>query len=277
MAAFINRVAEGGGKTLWLDYVDYAGDLLAGGAIPWLETSHCAAWQRKAQGLLASDVLAMPVARVCSAWLDAHGPLRAAMGAKKRAVFPLKTLLGDEALRAHLVDWLRAVRGSVPGPVLALECPSPRAWVAAAYTQALDAACEVGEDEADSAALYIADFLRIFGESGVDALLLAETGASEPATAAEIACYQSVLNVASHYRWDVGLYVPGLRYTGGEAGLDFVIAPQALPGAVTGLEIPAAFWDGAAEPAAQPGSFRHAIIPRHADPERVLERLALLR
>jgi hypothetical protein len=277
MAAFMNRVTEAGGKTLWLDYVDYAGDLLAGGAIPWLETSRCAAWQRKAQGLLASDVLAMPVARVCSAWLDAHAPLRAAMGAKKRAVFPLKTLLGDEALRSHLVEWVRAVRGSVPGPVLALACPSPRAWVAAAYAQALDAECEVGEDEADSAAPYIADFLRIFGESGIDALLLSETTTSEPATPTEIACYQSVLNVASHYRWDVGLGVPGLRYTGGAAGLDFVIAPAALPGAVTGLEIPAAFWAGAAPPAAQPGSFRHATVPPHADPEHVLERLVLLR
>jgi hypothetical protein len=277
MAAFIDRISSGGGIALWLDYTAYAGRLLAGGTVPWLDVSACAAWQRKAQGLLHSDVVSLPVAEVCSAWLESQPSLRSAMGARSRAVFPLKTLLADEALRTHLVDLSRALRGTVTGPVFALACPSPRHWVGEAYGQALGTAVDVGDDEADSAALYLADFLRAFGDSGVDTLLLVESPASEPGGAAGVACYQSALNVAAHYRWDIGLEVPGGRYEGGDAGLDFVIAPHSLPGALTGLVVPETFWNDDSAPEPVNGGFRFAAIPPLATPERVLERLALLR
>ena len=277
MAAFIDRIRNGVGTPLWLDYTAYAGRLLAGGTVPWLDVSACAAWQRKAQGLLRSDVLSLPVAEVCTAWLASQPSLRSAMGARSRAVFPLKTLLADEALRGHLVELSQALRGTVTGPVFALACPSPRHWVAEAFGQALGTAVDVGDDEADSAALYVADFLRAFGDSGIDTLLLVESPVSEPAVAAGVACYQSALNVAAHYRWDTGLSVPGTRYVGGDAGLDFVIAPRPLPGAVPGLVVPEAFWndDSVVEPVKD--GFRFATIPTLATPERVLERLALLR
>ena len=277
MPAFIDHVLASGGKALWLDYVDYAGRLLAGGAVPWLDTASCGSWLRKAQGLLHSDVVALPVDRVCGAWLDGHPALRDAMRARTRAVFPIKVLLADEALRAHLVALVQALRGSAPGPDFALGCPSPRAWVAAAYSQAHDANVDVGEDEADSAALYMADFLRSFGESGIQALLLVETAASEPASSAEVACYQSVVNVAGHYRWDVGLGVPGLRFDGEGTGFDFCIGPRPIPGCVCGRTIDPGFWDGAPAIAAPPSGFRYATVPASAEPERVLERLALLR
>jgi hypothetical protein len=277
MPAFIDRVKAGDGSTLWLDFVDYAGALLAGGNVPWLDTAACAAWLRKAQGLLGSDVISLPVSHVCSAWLAAHAPLRATMAAKSRTVFPLKGLLADDALRAHLVELVRALRGTVPGPVFALACASPRLWVADAFRQAHAVEVEVGEDDADSAALYIADFLRAFGEAGVDVLLLEESATSEPGTAADVACYRSVLNVAGHYRWAAGLKVPGGRYAGGEAGFDFVIAPRPLPGAMAGRTVGGEFWEGAAPPELAPNAFRYATIPVRADPERVLERLALLR
>src|SRR5512143_2957635 len=152
MPAFIDHVLASGGKTLWLDYVDYAGRLLAGGEVPWLDNASCGAWLRKAQGLLHSDVVSLPVDRVCSTWLVGHPALRDAMRARTRAVFPIKTLLADEALRVHLVALVLALRGNAPAPDFALTCPSPRAWVAAAYAQAHDADVDVGEDEADSAA-----------------------------------------------------------------------------------------------------------------------------
>ena len=277
MPAFIDQVRASGGKALWLDYVDYAGRLLAGDKVPWLDTASCGSWLRKAQGLLHSDVVALPVDRVCSAWVSAQPALRDAMRARTRAVFPIKTLLADEALRAHLVALVQALRGSVPGPAFALVCPSPRAWVAAAYALAHDAGVDVGEDEADSAALYMADFLRSFGESGIQALLLVETAASEPASSTEVACYQSVLNVAGHYRWDVGLGVPGHRFAGAGTGFDFCIGPGPIPGCVFGRTIDPAFWDGAAVIAAPPTGFRYATVPASAEPERVLERIALLR
>lgn len=267
-------------RPLWLDYGDYAGALLAGGQPPWLDVGAFVAWQRKAQGLLKSDVVGLPVASVVEAWLAARPGLREEMASKRRTVFALKTLLADEALRAHLVELVRGLRGCFADTPLALVCPSPRRWVAEAFRQAhgADAEVEVGDDEADSAAMYMADFLRSFGEAGIDVLLLRESADSEPADAAAVAVYQPVLNIAAHYRWELGLEAAAGRYAGGEAGLGFVIAPSALPGARAGCEVPAAFWSGGvAPPDCPPGGLRHARIPADAQPETVLQRLGELR
>lgn len=277
MAAFTEQVGRNGGRALWIDYIDYAARLLAGRNAPWLDAAACVAWLRSAQRLLASDVTGVPVERVCAAWVESHPALRNAMGAKSRVIHPLKTLLADESLRAHLLDLVGAIRGTLPGAVLALTCPSPRAWVAEGCRQASGSQVEVGDDEADSAAAYVADFLRVFAEVGVDVLLLVEAAESEPGTPAGIALYDAVLNTAAHYRWDVGLAVPGGRYVGGDARLDFVVAPRALPGAIAGVVIPAEFWVGATVPEPVASGFRYGVIPAHATPEQVLERLQVLR
>ena len=277
MGVFVDRVRVGGGRVLWLDYVDYAGRLLAAGNVPWLEPASCAAWLRKAQGLLRSDVCALPLERVAAAWLLANPGVCEAMGARSRTVYPIKVLLGEEALRAHLVALYGALRASVPGPVFALSLPSPRAWVQQCYRLAHDSDAEVGEDEADSASLYIADLLRDFGESGVDAIELVETTATEPATAADLACYQSVLNVAGHYRWDCGLRVAGLRYDGQGSSLDFIVSPGSVAGPLHGRVLGPEFWDGLDAPGAAGGTFRYSAVPAECNPERVLERLTTLR
>ena len=200
------------------------------------------------------------------------------MGAKRRVVYPLRTLLANTALRVHLSELTRALRSSVRHLTLALACPSPRAWVGVAYGQAFgaDVEIEAGVDEVDSAAVYIADFLRNFVDAGVDALLLEESTQSEPATPADLACYQSVFNVAMHYRWDVGLSVPGARYTGGEGSLGFVIAPKSLPGVRGGVIVPAEFWKGGLPPECPAGGFRYCRIPVDTTPEIVLDRLTVL-
>lgn len=277
MAAFTEKVRGGGERTLWLDYADYAGRLLAGGSVPWLDVAAFVAWIRKAQGLLRADVIGFPVDRFVGAWLAAHPTLGAAMAAKSRAAFPIKTLLGDEAMRAELVALVKALRAGAAGTTLALSLPSPRAWVAQAYRQAHGTDVDVGDDEADAAALYIADFARAFGEAGVDVLELVETAESEPESAAATACYQAVCNVAGHYRWDIGLRVPGARYDGSAGTFDFITTPGAVVAAAHGQSVAPEFWSGAALPATVPASFWYATIPAGSTPEIVLERLALLR
>ncbi|SEQ20675.1 hypothetical protein SAMN04488038_104283 [Solimonas aquatica] len=266
------------GHALWLDYTRYAGDLLAGGRIPWLDATGYVAWQRKAQGLLKSDVLSLDVQQVVLAWLAAHGALREAMAAKRRAVYPLKTLLADEALRAHLQELAAGLRASFAQTPLALVCPTPRLWLLQAYRLAHgdEAQTEIGEDEIDSASLYLADFLRAFGESGLDVLLLGETADSEPAPPAVLALYQSALNVAAHYRWRCALLSPGGRCEDAE-GIDLQIAPQPAAKGPAGLLLAADFWDGAPPPACPPGGLRYVEIPAGAQPEAVLQRLATLR
>ncbi len=262
---------------VWLDSCDYSARLLAGGHAPWLDPAAFVAWQRKTQGLLKSDVAALPLAPAVDAWLDAHAELRPAMAARTRATYALKTLLADDALRAHLVDLARGLRAGLRGMPLALVVPSPRAWVELSYRQAHSASLEVSADEADTAAVYVADFLRAFGDVGIDALLLEEAPEFAPAAASELACYQPVLNVAAHYRWDAGLHLAQAgRFSGPLPGYGFVIASPALAGTACAWSAPPDSFNGAG-PAEPSSSFRYARIPRDAQPEAVLQRLAALR
>lgn len=279
MSALLEVLSGAGARRLWLDYSAYAGRLLAGGKIPWLQVSDYVAWQRKAQGLLKSDVVAVPLAPLVATWVEAHTELREAMAAKRRATFPLKNLLADAELRAHLVELLAALRAGSGRLPLVLCLPSPRAWVRAAHAQAhgADEGLEVGGDEVDSAAVLVADFLRAFGESSVTALLLEERAGDEP-DRAELAWYQPIVNIAAHYRWDLGLRLPeAARDIAGASGFGFVIAPKAIAGLCSGIATPAGFWKGAPAPACPDDGFRFAEIPGDANPEKVLESLGTLR
>ena len=279
MSAFLELlIRPGDNSVIWLDSHKYAGRLLAGGAPPWHDVAAFVAWQRKAQGLLKSSVASLPVAPVAAAWLDSHPDLRKAMGAKTRSVYPLKTLLADERLREHLVEMASGMRAALGG-LFALTLPSPRAWVALAYRQGHGEAIEVGEDEADSASVYVADFLRAFGEVGLDAVLLQEASEDQLDKAEDFLAYQAVYNVAAHYQWDVGLQLPGATGLSGAApaGLAFVVAADTvLDGLPHGIALGDAFWNGAERPAIRDIDFLFAEIPENAIPERVLERLASL-
>lgn len=265
---------------LWLDAQAYAARLLAGGRAPWLEVTACVAWYGRWLGLLKPDVAELPLAPIVAAWLETHPGLCEAMAAKSRTGFALRTLVADAELREHLLTLTRALRTASRLP-LVLVLPSPRVWLALAYRQAHGGTTEIEEDDIDSAAVHIADFLRGFGDAGIDALLLDER--DDGIAAAPLALYQPVLNVADHYHWACGLRLAdgqGIAGDGDGDGVDrlvFVIAPQPITGAVNGVSLPAGFWSGDAAPALTGQAFHHAEIPVDAEPERVLERLALLR
>ena len=275
MPALTERMAADG-RGLWLDYTAYAGSLLAGGSVPWLDVDGLIGWMRKAQSLLKSDVVVLPVAAVVEPWLGAHAELKTAMGAKRRAVYPLKTLLADPALRGYLAGLTRALRSSFAKPALVMTLPSPRQWAGLAAAQALpDEAVEIDADVVDSAAAYMADFLREFADCGIDGLLLQES--TQSASAEDLQLYQPVFNVAAHYRWDVGLQLSAVQSAFPGSGANFVVSPHGLADVSTGLVIPAGFWTGEAPPDCPPGGFRYAEIPADAKPESVLDRLAVLR
>ncbi|HEY8011796.1 MAG TPA: hypothetical protein VIE67_12460 [Rudaea sp.] len=278
MGAVLDRISSSARGMVWLAYDDYAAALLAKGVVPWLDVGAYLSWQRQAQGLLKSDVVTLALAPACAAWLDAHASLRAAMAAKSRTVYALKTLLADDELRGHLVELAAALRASQASTPLVLSLPSPRHWPALAYAQAhAGATVEVDTDDADSAAMYIADFLRAFSALGIDGILIEEARDFRPGSAQDLDCYQAVLNVAQNYRWDIGLHLPA----GGDgdlaqSGFAFAIAPQASS-VPTGLIVPAEFWSAQALPADSTAAFRYAEIPAQTQPERVLDRLTALR
>ncbi|MGE3775198.1 MAG: hypothetical protein AB7I32_19910, partial [Gammaproteobacteria bacterium] len=185
MPAVLDLLDAASGPPLWLDDAAYTERLLAGGQTPWLDAAQYLAFRRKAQSLLAADLRALPLMGFLRAWVDARPGLRAAMTAKPRAVFPVRTLLAAEALVPHLIEIVHGLRASFPGAPLVLALPSPRALVLEAWRLAhgADAVDEVGADEADACAVYVAEFLRGFGGCEVDGLLLEETAGAEPASA----------------------------------------------------------------------------------------------
>ena len=277
MANLIGRLGASG-KGLWLDHGAYSARLLSAGTVPWMDAGAAIAWMRKAQSLLRSDVVSLPLRDVAAAWLAAHPGTVSAMAARKRAVYPLKTLLADEALRAHLVALVKSLRSSFADQILVLALPSPRHWMLRAYAQAHSGdTVEIEADDVDSAAVYVADFLRGFADCGIDGVLLEESPESAPSVAQSLPLYQPLLNVAAHYRWDAGLLLPADAPAPVGEGLDFVVASGPVAGSAQGLRIPARFWqDGQAPPCPSQG-FRFAEIPADAHPEGVLERLASLR
>lgn len=280
MSGLVERMRGATHAPLWLDADDYGERLLAGGVTPWLNVAEYVAHCRKLRALLKPDIEAVPFARLFAAWTADHPALREAMAAKKRAVAPARALLGDEDLRAYLVELLAGLRAAFPGAPLVVALPSPRALIAFAHALAFGSAADidVGEDEIDGCAVYCAEFLRAFGASQLDALLLEEHAGDEPANADEVAWYQPVFNVAAHYRWDVGLrFADGSHFVGPLPSVQFVIAPSAIEGEFRGQTLPAAFWSEAALEGTPAGDFRHAVVPAQAVPEQVLARLAALR
>jgi hypothetical protein len=279
MRDFLNLSSASAKRPLWIDSTGYTARLLEGGNPPWLEVAQFLAWQRKAQGLVCSDVIALQAEPLIKALIGKHPQLLSAMAGKPRVLFPLKTLLAEALVRAHLNEAMNGLRSCFPSTPVALVIPSPRRWVALTHAQAVgaNAGCQAGADEFESASVYVADFLRAFGGSGIDALLLEEAADTEPSSSDEIEWYRPVLNVASHYRWTVGL-----RLTAANAdafavdGVDFFIASHALA-ARCGISTPPLFWTGGSAPLCSPGQFRHVEVPVDANPEFVLDRLASLR
>jgi len=208
MSNFFDLDSGSGQRLLWLDSTGYTANLLEAGKPPWLDVANFLAWQRKAQGLVRSDVISLPAEPVVAALIAKHSQLSSAMAAKPRVLFPLKTLLADALVREHLTEMLTGLRACFLGMPLALIIPSPRRWIALSHVQAFGVGCEAGADEFDSASMYVADFLRVFSEAGLDALLLDEAGDTEPMSSNEIEWYRPVLNVAMHYRWTLGLRLP---------------------------------------------------------------------
>ncbi len=282
-AALVERIAACAQNKplLWLDHFAYSGRLLAAGDIPWLDAAAFLAYYRKAQSLLRSGVAMLPLEGFFDAWLTAHPSLATDMAGKRRVGFALKTLLAAEGPRAVLSEIVKAVRdGSASTPVV-VAIPSPRRWLAWAQARANDQVdfdqAGVTGDDVESAAVYVADFLRTFAESHVDGLLLDETPSCGVRPAEDRSRYRPVINVAKHYRWDVAIKSDSGSGAGDGPGIDVWITHDQTPERLTGLILGDAFWAGEAPPPLSGAGFYFARVPEDAVPERVLERLATLR
>jgi hypothetical protein len=272
---------SGRGRAIWFDAAGYGrARLLAGGQVPWPSPADLTSFFGKLGDMFRSDAVLVDVGDVFAQRAAGDDRLRAAMAARARPGYALRTLLADEQARAAAAEAVRAVAATAGGVPLILTLPAPGRWLGSAAEQAGSDAGPVDADRAGTAAMYVADMLRTFGGLGVDGLLLDEG----PALASDLVhpeAYRPVLNVADHYEWPSLILaseaaawphgsVPGITLWLGEAAPAQSNGPSGRWGVVAG----AGFWDGD-DP--EPGAdLVLATVPAQADPEAVMKRVRAL-
>jgi len=264
---------------VWLDSLGYSQRVILGGAeIPWLRPAEFLNFHRQAHSLLRPSVATLQVGAFYETWLVARPEALQSMAGKKRLGFALKQLLADEEPRRLVCELLRVLRSAYSSTPLVVSIPSPRRWAASIHKRANRIeTVAISEDDVESASMYVADWLRSFAESSIDGLLLEEERGDGQASAQALAAYQPVINAAKYYRWALGVLSQGTGHAPGPLeGIDFRITDADCEAGITGRVIPDSFWAGENPPVFRKG-FYYLKVPEDALPERVLERLALLR
>jgi hypothetical protein len=163
--------------------------------------------------------------------------------------------------------------------------PAPGRWLAAAAAAANPGAAPPEAGQAETAAMYSADFLRTFGDAGVDGLLLDEgpvpaEGQVPAGQLTDPEAYRPVLNVAEHYGWPVLIRTDAAAAWphGPVPGVALWIGSSAPAGGGApgrwGVAAGPDFWADADPPAG--ADLVLAQIPAQADPEAVMKRVRAL-
>lgn len=275
---------------LWIDSLAYGKRLfLSPDEDPWADPTRFVWLTGQGQALLNSAVLGLRIEDGDGALL-ARQPdvLGAAAGRSAGAV--LRALFRDEGERARIGEILTALGDTYRDLPIVLQMPSPSAWVEWVWGLGLGKPGKTPDpDEIEAVAMYLADRLRAFADFGVAGILLRENSGKNLGELFSL--YQPVVNVAHHYRWSLGLDIPGkggadlsgIDLSGTKDGPDFCIldAGASLPAASAiplGLRVAPDYWKkGKSPPALGACGFRFAEIPADGVPETVLAQIKALR
>ena len=274
------RGADPKRRPIWLDAVDYGRQvILRGAALPWGDTAAFIAFEREIHALLQADIAAFDVAAFYDDYLRSHDDLRSSMAGNRRPGFALKTLLAAPGPREGQLGSLRGMRTSFSARPLVLVIPSPQRWIGTAHGAANGIkTIDVSLDDAESGAVYVADFLSHFADAGIDGVLLVEPPGSAFDVNEQLDAYQPIVNVATHYRWDLGIRAFGARYTASNIDrLAYGISDGTPLAPVHAAVLAPDYWQGGEPPPAGHATFYYGRIPTDAVPELVLQQLDRLR
>ncbi len=278
LLASLDAPPSGRERAIWFDAADYGrAKLLAGGAVPWNSPAELTAFVAKLQGMFRSDAILADVADVFAQRAARDANLRAAMAARTRPGYALRTLLADEQARGVAAEAVRALTATAGGVPLILTVPTPGRWLGAAAERAGSDPGPIDADRTETAAMYVADMLRTFGGLGVNGLLLDE-GSTPESDLIHPEASRSVLNVADHYEWPVLIRADAAAAWphGSVPGVAVWLGPAAADGTVGrwGVVADAGFWDG--DDPAPDADLVLAPVPAQADPEAVMKRVRAL-
>ncbi|MCM3766217.1 hypothetical protein [Neobacillus niacini] len=196
-----------GESKVWLNYIAYAQRILGETDDDiWSHPSQFLALYSKAQQLLNSDVLSIPIIDFYKIYLK-NNPEIIYQWEGKKTTFALRKILNLEAPRINLIEVLEGIKNLYGDHYpITIAVPSPHHWLYwLKEVQNFDGDLQVRESELDGASMYVADYLRNFSKSGIAGIVLDE---SVPFTNQEIKIselYQSIFNSASHYQWALGI------------------------------------------------------------------------
>ena len=262
MGRWLEAVKQAPKRLLWLDDTEYCARLLANGTAPWMDCGAWAGWRRSTLKLLQPDVAMLDLSAAAHAWAAARLPAGSSGDV-------LAQVVCDKAFHEHAGELADALRAITKLPFV-LMFSAPGRWLQLLSSRD---ARGVDEDMLEDAAADVSQLLRALSERPVDAVLLEEDSMEVSQAVERLSCYGSIINVARHYRWDIGVHLPG-GAPASHPKVDFFVAPaDAL-----GLSLEQGFWRDGSIPAVTPNpSFLFASIPAQEEPHRVLQRLALLR
>lgn len=279
----ISYLDEGGdNRKLWINFNDYAKKLLTKGENPWTTPANYMSFYGQAHGLVKADVAVLDVWDLYQHWIQEDKDALESMVTKRRVTVPLKKMLAAFAPRELLAEVITAVSNNYNGSVpIVLVIPSPRALLVKAYQAANDGDIDIDEQSVDTAAMYLADYLRYFSDTDLSGVLLKEDESLMPLNSEELSWYQPVFNVTKHYRWAVGIHLPTeIEKFVIPEGVNFSIVPaqSGLADVSLGVDIGAQLWDQRSEPLdVKSRGFYYLTIPEASKPEEVLEILSTLK
>ena len=269
---------------LWIDFNAYTKKLLLkGDENPWATPATYMSFYGQAHGLVKADVVVLDVWDLFHHWMLEDEEAIPSMAGKKRITVAVKTMLEAYGPRELLAEVLTAVGNNYGGSVpMVLVIPSPRSLLIKANRAANGTDAEPEEAHIDTTSMYMADYLRYFSETGISGVLLKEDPDSMPASAEELSWYQPVYNVAKHYRWSVGVYLPfsdeGFTVP---KDINFSIVPADCSAAENsvGIDISKSLWNDATDNASliNTKGFNYVSIPEETKPELVLDTLSSIK
>jgi hypothetical protein len=235
--------------------------ILRGQRVPWDDPVAYSGFFGQAQGLLKPDVTLLDLGALYDFLLASDGGLKEAMSARSRTGYALKTLLADGVTTEKALEFAN-VLSQTSRPPLVLQIPSPMLWLTRTHQLVAGRVEDLDVDNAENAAMYVADWLRHLSALPVSLLLLdARPGDGARLPSVELTAYTPVSNVTNHYRWALGQ----------RSDRGVTVAQASL----TGVVVPPSYWLSAeADPPV--GDFLIADIPADAVPETVLAQLARL-
>ena len=265
---------------MWVDFNDYAENLILGAdADPWKTPAEYISFYQQAHSLVGAEVVAINVWGLYESWMSTDKDAIPSMSGKRRVTVALKKMLEAASPREFLAELLIALNDNYGANTpIVLVLPSPRSLLVKANKAANGVDVIPDETGIDTAAMYMADYLRYFSELEISGILLVEDSNLLPMSTEEVSWYQPVFNIAKHYRWSLGVKL-AFDQDGFELPDDIEFCISTTNGhdrGITfGLDVTDALWKEGVdyEDIPRTDDFFYLTIPVEVKPETVLDRL----